>query len=171
MHKGSSHCWVVCHLLMVLWNYCLHCHPSSSCQFSKLISCNRDLRQSSDFSLQYVIYMSLLTQQGIFFLFALLRSSMYQMLQVWLKHTLSWIVDLKTNSHISMLKCAAAEAAFDVGVVRTYQKHSCVLETVQKHYTRGDLKFLMWCDRPSHWTLWKGVNLPLETHSFSGVWQ
>lgn len=89
MHKESSHCWVVCHLLMVLWNYVsLHCHPSSSCQFSKLISCNRDLRQSSDFSLQYVIYMSLLTQQG-FFLFAFLRSSMYQMLQVWLKHTLS----------------------------------------------------------------------------------
>lgn len=40
-----------------------------------------------------------------------------------------------------------------------------------KHYTRGDLTFLMWCDRPAHWTLLKGVNLPLETHSFIGVWQ
>lgn len=36
-----------------------------------------------------------------------------------------------------------------------------------KHYTRGDLNFLMWCDRPSHWTLLKGVNVLLGRHIVS----
>lgn len=55
-----------------------------------------------------------------------------------------------------------------VCVVRRQQSHSRCPGGRPKHYTRervcvwggGTSKFLMWCDRPSHWTLLKGVNLP-----------
>lgn len=130
MHEEFSSCWVVYHLLpfMVwnpLWNHIsLYCHPSSSWQFSKLTNCCHDLRQSSDFSLQYVIYMSLLTQQGFFvffFLFALLLPSMCysKMLRVlawrvWDRSPVSadilkLLMDFKAKSQFSILVCVFLE--------------------------------------------------------------
>lgn len=66
--------------------------------------------------------------------------------------------------------CALSEAVFGLCCKEIPEAFMCPGDC-PKHYTRGDLKFQMSCDRPSHWTLLKGVNLTLETHSFSGVWR
>lgn len=146
---------------MGLWNHLsLHCHPSSSWQFSKLTNCYHDLRQSSDFSLQYVIYMSLLTQQGFFFFFSSLpycfpQCAIQKCCEFWLGvfetallslALLCWyfMIDFKAKSRFSVLVCVPwKKLCLDVNVVRRYQKHSCVLETVQNITQEGTSN--LWC--------------------------
>lgn len=90
---------------------------------------------------------------------------------VWLTEFSSLCCYFKNESHFYIRVCALNEAVDGCLCHKGIPKAFMCPGNRPKHYTRGDLKFLMWCDRPSHWTLLKGVNLLLETHSFSGVWQ
>lgn len=78
------------------------------------------------------------------------------------------VADFLAESQFSTLDCGTwMQLSLSAYVVRRHQSRSCVLETVPKHYTRGDSTFLMWCERNStHWGILKGVNLSFIYLSF-----
>lgn len=116
-----------------------------------------------------VIYMSLLTQQGFFPLslpYCFPQCAIQKCFEFWLgvlETSLSAVfselmIDFKARSQLSFLERALNEAVLGLCCKEIPEAFMCPGDC-PKHYTRGDLKFLMWCDRPSHWTLLKGVNL------------
>lgn len=186
MHEELSRWEIVHHLLVKTMSCSISIHPVNGTSTNWPIA-TMTLRQSSDFSLQYVIYRSLLTQQGFFslslslcliaplsMLFKIAVSSglvclrqVSFFLPFFRKH-FWWI--LRLNHSFPFLSCAMNDAVFGRCCKKIPEALMCPGNR-PKHYTRGDLKFQLSCDKASHWTLLKGVNLDLETHSFSGVWQ